>query len=479
MAAVPAEVRPGPGPSPRVRAADLLPWAVGSAGLGALAVESPLLAAGVGVTAALAFLPWILLFALFVVGVTVQGFSVEVAGFTLRPEMLVATVFALRAFTMRERASLERVEWTLIAFMAVQCLASILNAADVGESFHSIALLGFGVLAYLSTYVVLSDRTRLLEAVRIFLFVVASAAAVGIGLLVAHYAVGSIFGVTKIETLAGFPAVTGLAYEHDLFGSTCAAAAIAFLVLWREGNPVVLPGAAALGFWITSAGTLLSLARGAWLGFAVGFVAVLLVSRRISRGVLQLLIAGALIAALGGAVLVSFSSPDVAGVGTSAAGAVSTQASRSLSLSSTATGSHRLDEWRMSLEEVRQAPILGLGTNSYGQRHFDQTLSGPKPAFVGNWFVRTLYDSGLVGLLLFLFFAGPIVWPGWSVRHGRGELAPVARALVLGCVVLAASYLATDSLFLVWPWVLLGLARAARVLSDAEERGSASVSVSA
>jgi hypothetical protein len=118
---------------------------------------------------------------------------------------------------------------------------------------------------------------------------------------------------------------------------------------------------------------------------------------------------------------------------------------------------------------------FGLGTNSYGQRHFERTISGPKPAFVGNWFVRILYDSGIVGLLLFLAFAVPIVWPDARLRNAKGDLAPIARALTFGCTVLAVSYLATDALLLVWPWVLLGLTRAARVLSAEQEWGSRSV----
>jgi hypothetical protein len=56
-----------------------------------------------------------------------------------------------------------------------------------------------------------------------------------------------------------------------------------------------------------------------------------------------------------------------------------------------------------------------------------------------------------------------------------GDLAPIARALTFGCTVLVVSYLATDALLLVWPWLLLGLTRAARVMSAEQERGGRSV----
>ena len=89
-------------PAHKASAGDVLPWAAGSALLGALSVESPLLAAGVGIATALAFLPWMLLFAGLAIASTVQGFSVQVAGYTVRPDMLFVPVFAFRAFTLRE-----------------------------------------------------------------------------------------------------------------------------------------------------------------------------------------------------------------------------------------------------------------------------------------------------------------------------------------------------------------------------------------
>lgn len=451
--------------APRSRAVDLLPWAAGSVGLGALSSGWPLAAAGVGAVAASAFLPWLLLFAGLAVAVTVQGSSATVAGATVRPEIVLVAIFALRAFTLKERARFERVEWTLIAFMLVQVLSSLMHSVDAGASFRSVGLLGFGALAYLSTYTVMCDPQRILAGIRVFLGIGVLGAAAGIAALVSHYAIGTLFGVTSLETLGGFPAATGFAYEHDLFGSTSAAAAIAFLVLWRERNRAFSPRLSALGFWVCFAGTLLSLARGAWAGVAVAMVAVWLTSREALLGMVKVVLYGALILGIGALLFVSFVSRDVT-VGASTAGAVSSQAGHVFDLA-TATGAQRLIEWETSLSEVRRSPILGLGTNSYGQRHFDMTRFGTRPAFVGNWFVRTLYDSGLVGLFLLMAFAGPIVWPGARVRRARGELAPETRALVLGCLVLVVAYLATDSLLLVWPWVLLGLTRAARVVSEA------------
>jgi len=466
-------LRAGAGPN-GATTRELLPWVAGSAGLGILSVESPLLAAGVGVTAALAVLPLMALFAVLVLATAGEGFSMQVAGMTFRPDMLVATVFAVRALTATPRVRSGAVEAALVAFMALQVVTSGLHSVDPAASIRSAAMLGFGVLAFFGVRAALATRDRLLTAVRIALVVALAAAAAGIALLAASYVIGSTFGVTRLETLSGFPAITGFAYEHDVFGSSCAAVAIVFLALWREANPLLSRQAAAVSFWICAGATLLSLARGAWLGLAAGLLVSWLAGGRRAQPMTGLVLTSAVVIALIGAGALAFSSQSVTDVGAGTASAVSTQAQQALNLRSS-TGARRLVEWKTSLAEVRSSLWFGLGTNSYGQRHFERTISGPKPAFVGNWFVRILYDSGIVGLFLFLAFAVPIVWPDARLRNAKGDLAPIARALTFGCTVLAVSYLATDALLLVWPWVLLGLTRAARVLSAEQEWGSRSV----
>ena len=456
--------------------AELLPWAAGSVGIGVLAVETPMLAAGAGAAVALACLPWMLLFAGLAMAATAQSVTFELAGMTLRPDMLVTVVFALRAFTLRDRARFGRVEWFLVSFLGLQVATSAINALDPSSSYRSVALLSFGVLAFLAVSVALSSVERLLVAVRIFLAVGAAATSAGLVMLAAHHAFGTNVGVTAVETLAGFPSVRGLAYEHDLFGSTSAALAIVFLVMWLEPGRVMPARLASAGFWLCLAATVLSLARGAWVALAVGALATWLVSRAAARRVGRLIAGATLLAVVAGVVVVTFSTHEAADVGAETASVLQVQASRTLDFSGS-TGARRLAEWRTSLDEVQTSPFIGLGSNSYGQRHFDETQYGPKPAFVGNWFVRFLYDSGVAGLLLFLGFAVPVAWPGRSVRRGGGDLDPLVRALVLGCVVLAVAYLATDALLLVWPWVLLGLTRVARRLSTRAADGSGSGAV--
>jgi hypothetical protein len=154
----------------------------------------------------------------------------------------------------------------------------------------------------------------------------------------------------------------------------------------------------------------------------------------------------------------------VSGVGTTTAATIGTQASQALDFANS-TGALRLVEWKEALHEVRGSWLLGLGTNSWGQRHFEITQFGPIPAFLGNWAIRTLYDSGIAGLALLCWFFLIVVWPSRSLRAVTGDAAVLARALAFGSIVLLVAYLATDALLLVWPWILFGLVRAARRLA--------------
>ncbi len=447
--------------------ARVLPWAVASAGLGTAAAGSPTLAVGAGAAGAIATLPWALLFATLVVVSSVQRWTYTVRGLTFRPDELVAAVFAIRAFAVEKRFRLGRPEWLLAGFLAVQVVSSKLHSLDVRESLRATALLGFGALAYLGTYATTYDRRRLLVATRVLLAMLAVGAFIGIAALAAYYAVGTIWGVTRLDTLGGFPASMGIAYEHDIFGSTCAAGVIAFLILWREPNPILPPRVCAAAFWLCAVGTLLSLARGAWVALVAAFV-VWFVSGRAAaidttkRSTVSLARAGvALAAAVAAALFWVGAGQQASEVGRSTVSAVRQQAGNVLNLSAS-TGAHRLNAWKTALREVRSSPLLGLGTNSYGQRHFEMTQNGPLPAFLGNWAIRSLYDSGVVGLALLTAFLAYLVWPGRNVIAATGDLAPVARALTFAALALVIAYLATDALLLVWPWILLGLVRSAR-----------------
>lgn len=450
-------------------------WMAGAVGLGVAAVLAPNAALAIAIALVLAVLPLHWLFAVLVASSAAQSVTLSVAGFTVRPDELVVVVFAARAFAARDRAALRWPEWLLLAFLGLQVVTSALHAADARASILSVGLLGFGVVAYLSTVTAVSTRERFAPAVRAALIVLAVSEAIGLLALVAHWASGSSWGITRVDTLAGFPAITGLAHEHDLYGSMAAVGTVVFLALWRQRNSIVGRNAALLGFWISAAGLLLSLTRGAWVAAAIGIVAVALLTRPSdrSRSLPRLAVGGAAMVALAAALLVGLgAAPDLGDVGSSTVSTVTEQAGQVLDFGSS-TGAARVAEWRISLDEWRHAPVFGLGTNSFGQRHFEMSINGPIPAFVGNWVIRTLYDSGVIGLAMLATSLGALLWPSRALRVVDGDAGVVARSLLCGGIVIVVAYLAADGLLLVWPWILFGLSRAARRLAATEPAVSA------
>ena len=427
------------------------------------------LAIGAGLVglAVLLMLRWSQQLALFVFLAVAQVIAIKIDTTSIQVAVVALVPLGARVllFTRREvRPAWGWPEWTAIAWVALQFVSTALFAPDVTTSLGTAGLLGIGVLTYLVTFTGVCTKERLIFAVRVMLLAAVSSAIVALGSLLAYYAFGSSGGMATLPGVG--PVVRGVAKEPDLLGSTCGAAAITFLILSREDNPVVKRFWAVIGFWVCVAAMSATLTRGAIIGFGVALVAALLLRRptpargiRLVRAIAPL--AGALLIGLGALVLVGARGSN------GALGQLGEQGTIKLQGLFEASGSvrQRGGETLIALDDLGRSPILGLGSGSFGERHIDYSLDPPGPGYLGNLYLRTLYDTGAVGLLLLMVFLVRILWPSPRLYRSRADLAPVAWALIFGSGTLAIAYGATDGSLLVWPWFLLGLARAARELT--------------
>lgn len=108
-----------------------------------------------------------------------------------------------------------------------------------------------------------------------------------------------------------------------------------------------------------------------------------------------------------------------------------------------------------ALEEFRQSPVIGLGANSFGQRHADASQGGA-PDHLSILILAVPYESGLVGtaaLLLALFLV-----LGGLFAQTRGTRAVLAASLLGAIVSFLVAYQATNALHFATNWLLLGLA---------------------
>lgn len=105
-----------------------------------------------------------------------------------------------------------------------------------------------------------------------------------------------------------------------------------------------------------------------------------------------------------------------------------------------------LEEWWSSANR-----LIGLGWNSFGQRHIDETQPALLlPGYIGNLPVQIAYDAGLVGIL----------WVGLAV--GAVTLCVVRNKRVGLLLAFAVPYvsfsIATSALWLLETWIFVGLA---------------------
>ncbi|MBA3300166.1 MAG: O-antigen ligase family protein, partial [Thermoleophilaceae bacterium] len=447
----------------------LMPAAAGSAGMGVVAAQAPLVGAGAGALTILTLMPWRLLFVLMTGAAILNRFRFDVAGVTLQPAHLILVPVLLRVLLFMRSDARPRWRWpetVIVLFIAVQFVSSYLFAEVRLRSLLVAGLLLLGALAYLAVYFGVCDRKRLIFAARALLIAAMANSAIALLAVAAYYTVGSTFGVSVGGI--GAPAA-GLAAEYNILGSMSASAALAFVVLMREDNPLFPRRYSLLGFWLCTGALVASLTRGAWIAFAVGLLASLLIRRRATRrnrlaqiGLTSLALGVGLLGLFQIAVAPSdVSSPD---------NAVVVRAQRLL-LFTEGSGQNRVSEWQTALGEIPRSPILGLGTNSYGQRHAapKKRPSEAKGAYIGNLYIRTLYDSGVVGLVLLLTFLAAVLWPKRIFRVSRGDLAPVAWALMFMYFTMGVAFVATDASFQLWPWIVLGMTRAARSLTLRQE----------
>jgi hypothetical protein len=107
----------------------------------------------------------------------------------------------------------------------------------------------------------------------------------------------------------------------------------------------------------------------------------------------------------------------------------------------------RLENIRLALGEVAGSPLVGLGTDSYQQRHIEPSCRCP--AAIANVLVGALYDSGVSGLLGLSVLLLGVLYVAW--KHGEWAYLAAFLVMVLG-------FQATDALRSASNWILMGSA---------------------
>src|SRR5581483_4826183 len=114
------------------------------------------------------------------------------------------------------------------------------------------------------------------------------------------------------------------------------------------------------------------------------------------------------------------------------------------------TGAYRLNTATTALTDLHQAgwhSLVGLGTNSYGQRHVDLTIPGHPPGYLSILPLVVVYDTGVIGAVLAVAFAVGVL--------RRGRYGPGTHAGILAALLVAAT--ATNPMWFAYVWIVIAL----------------------
>jgi hypothetical protein len=96
-------------------------------------------------------------------------------------------------------------------------------------------------------------------------------------------------------------------------------------------------------------------------------------------------------------------------------------------------GSNRADFWRVGLDAFVRNPIGGVGVDNFQATYIERRASDEEPRAPHSLVIRALAETGLVGLILLVVFAGGIAWAlaGAARADGRGAVVSHAAAVAL------------------------------------------------
>lgn len=391
---------------------------------------------------------------IFAVLSVLTGVTINLEGLNLRPDQIFLPILLYLTFVMagagRHRRSTEREKYSAklvrllpVVYVVINFLSSSMYSLDVANSYRICVWLGLSVGAFFVVLYLLED-TSITFILKVLTVVAAAESAYGVCLL-GLYNLGVIdFGI-HIDPVGNIVGAVGTHYEANIFGSYLMVSALINFGLvstklrYQERwifYPTLL---------IILLGLLFSFTRAAWVGLAIGLGCLMVAStakKLFSFGrLLPLSLLGSLML-----LLIFYVSP---------MGETLAQRAMSLSQIDTGTASFRLTRIVQVMEEVPDAPFLGHGTNSFGHTHEDRSQNYA-PDYMPSLFFATLYDVGIIGLGVLVWFFGLLCA---MLLRAKGSVHDqiLNVALFAGIIALLVAYQATNAIWFSYNWILLAI----------------------
>lgn len=383
------------------------------------------------------------LMVLLIVACFIDRYEFSVSRLDLRPEHVA--VFVLLAATVIDRVRTNRLEDMLkprlgelfiIAWFVIAALSSVLVPPHRSDSVKVLALLAISSLAlFLPPRVIEKDKDVLDQIVRWLLLAFAIDSAYAVFAYFFHFFGPSIS--ISVNPAGGHLNGYGTLWEPNVLGAIAGAGALAWAHLGKTRFSHHW-----IGVGICFAACIVSLARAALLAVVIVFVLsfVLPPGRRPNMRATLIGIGVAIVAMAG--VIVG----DIFGKYTVQPGGA---------LSSLGNGTDlagRISQFRPVFLDLQASPIIGLGIDSFGQRHITAGLA----EHLANVELVLLNDTGILGMLLVLGFVAYLTIAAWLRRHDETLVGITAIVFVV-----FITNQATETLELMITWLLFGLFSAA------------------
>jgi O-antigen ligase len=399
----------------------------------------------------------------------VNRYTVEVYGLSVKAEHIVvpligAMIVARVAVLKDRKPALDIPGRLIIVYVALNLLSSALN--DPEYSLRLAGLVSLVGLSYLVATNLVLDRPFLERAYNTFVLLTVFQAAFGIMCIVVYDTMKVNLGV-QTSYHVGMGAIQspyGTFWESNIFGQYCMIGALLLLTRLGYERDRLVAAKLVCGLFIAVVGLLLSLTRGAWLGFLGGVFILVIWQIRNRRGfrfgkpLIFLLGAGIAIAVLGAILRGSM------GVGALVAARLATFHD----ILRDPTVESRLFNYGVALRFWMRRPLLGWGSGGFTPVF--EAVSPIGTPWVGNWAIHALFDTGTIGLCVIVAIFGKLVFDAF--RNVRAARDRVLERILLSLSVSFCGYLiaslATGATWLAFSWIHMGLlAAATRIVRDA------------
>lgn len=408
--------------------------------------------------------------ALLLLATLVDRYGYELAGRTVKAEHVIIValwglLFLRQLLKRKSRFYFSLTTLFALGWLGSNFLSSYISPAPSATGTNDLIRLTLMVGIFLILPNLIRSEVHLRYIFGLFLIFGVVQSIFGLLALALYYVTGTNLGVGYPSSYPG-PAPTGTLNAANIFGSYTMSVCLVFLVLLLvPPRQAPFPRRWVLaGFWTTLLAMVLSLTRGAWLGFAAT-AALFFIMRRgfdrlwLKRLFLVCIIIGAALLSL--LAVVYFLPKHIALIDRLASFA---------RLGSERTVVGRVAKYESAISTWQDRPLLGWGTGGMA-RAFGRERK--VLAWVGNLEIHLLVDTGVVGLLLFALFVGTMALGAVSaLRRAQGTpLRATLLSLSVGFAGLLVAYQSTEGTWLGLFWAHAGLIAAATHVINMRFRG--------